>query len=140
MKPELLREWDTWAPPCRRPELNTGLARSVNVYPRAGTTQSSKTGWMLGALLCMLILSQGACSDSPVPECIELRQSKSLMSLPYTEGYYPDSNRVLTTLEPGRYQVMNVETNKAFQAYQVRSPSGEVGYVIPDSSTSWCQK
>jgi len=62
------------------------------------------------------------------------------MSLPYAEGYFPDSNRVLTTLEPGRYPVMKVETNKAFQAYQVRSLSGEVGYVIPDSSTGWCQK
>ena len=88
----------------------------------------------------MLIASQGACSDSPAPECIELRQSMALMSLPYAEGYFPDSNRVLTTLEPGRYPVMNVETNKAFRAYQVRSPGDEVGYVISDTSIGWCQK
>lgn len=61
------------------------------------------------------------------------------MSLPSAEGYYPDSNRVLDTLPPGPYPVMNVEMNKAFRAYQVRSPSDEVGYVIPDASTGWCR-
>ncbi|HSU16915.1 hypothetical protein [Longimicrobium sp.] len=74
------------------------------------------------------------------PGCLRVAHPAALLERPYPVGYTTTRklpNRVLATLQPGRYELRGREMKKDFMVYEVRAPQG-YGYVIAEPGVEEC--